>query len=119
MRTNLRKYTLSLLLIVCLAVFTTGCIPVPSGTVPFTDIGVTKTNLIVQNRSGDVRYDVKITVDDKYNYVVDVLSLGRSSFPLSEFVDDQGNRYAPGFLKVRNVTVYIADENEGTEYYRW
>lgn len=110
----------SFLLIVCLAVFTTGCgIPLPSGTIPYTDIAVTNNYLIVHNRSGDVRYDVKITIDDKYTYVADVLSLGKSSLLLTEFVDDRGNRYKPGLLNVRNVTVYIADANEGTEYYRW
>lgn len=120
MRKPAGRNVASFLLIVCLAVFTTGCgVPVPSGTIPFTDIAFTKNDLIVQNRSGDVRYDVKITIDDKYTYVADVLPLGKSSHPLTEFVDDQGNRYRPGLLNVRNVIVYIPDNNEGKEYYRW
>ncbi|WP_162255085.1 hypothetical protein [Paenibacillus sp. Soil522] len=109
----------SFLLIVCLAVFTTGCIAAPSGSIPYADIAVTNNYLIVNNRSGDARYDVQITIDDKYTYEADVLSLGKSSLPLDEFVDDRDHRYKRGLLNIRNVTIYMPDTVDGEVYYRW
>lgn len=110
----------SFLLFVCLAVFTAGCgVPVPTGTIPIADIAVTKNSLIVQNRSGAVRYDVQITIDNKYTYVADVLPLGKSSLPLDEFVDDRGHRYKRGLLKLRNVTINMPGIVNDKGYYRW
>ena len=120
MRKPAGRNVASFLLIVCLAFFTTGCgILVPSGPIPIADIAVTKNNLIVQNRSGAVRYDVQITIDDKYTYVADVLPLGKSSLPLDEFVDDQGHLYKRGLLNIRNVSIYMPDTVDGKGYYRW
>jgi hypothetical protein len=128
MRTDLMYYirkpawrnAASLLLFVCLAVFTAGCgVPVPTGTIPIADIAVTKNSLIVQNRSGAVRYDVQITIDDKYTYVADVLPLGKSSLLLDEFVDDQGHFYKRRLLNIRNVSIYMPGTVDGKGYYRW
>ncbi len=115
-----RRNVTSFLLIVCLAVFTTGCgVPVPSVSIPIADIAVTKNDLIVQNRSGSVRYDVQITIDDKYTYVAEVLPLGKSSLQLAEFVDDRGHRYKRGLLNIRNVMINMPDSIVGNRYYRW
>lgn len=119
MRKPAERNVSSFLLIVCLAVFTTGCVAAPSGSIPYADIAVTNNYLIVQNRSGDVRYDVKITIDDKYTYVADVLSLGKSILPLDEFVDDRGHHYKRGLLNVRNVTINMPGTMDDKGYYRW
>ena len=94
-------------------------LPVPNVSIPIADIAVTKNSLIVQNRSGAVRYDVQITIDDKYTYVADVLPLGKSSLPLDEFVDDQGYFYKRRLLNIRNVSIYMPDTVDGKGYYRW
>lgn len=120
MRKPAGRYVSSFLLLVCLAVFTTGCVPsVSYSSLPIADIAVTNSYLIVHNRSGDARYDVKITIDEKYTYEADVLSLGKSSLPLDEFVDDRGHRFKPGLLNIRNVTIYLPDTVDGKGFYRW
>lgn len=114
-----RRIGSSFLLLVCLASMMTGCVPAPTSPVPIAEIGVTNGHLLVQNHTGHVWFNAKITIDDKYTYKVDVLPAVKSSLPLADFVDDQGHGYKPGLLSVRNVTIDVSDTTGGIRHFRW
>lgn len=127
MRTNLmncirkpsRRNISSCLLIVFLAFLMTGCVPAPKSSIPIADFSVTNGHLIVQNETGFVWFDAKITIDDKYTYEAHVMPAGKSSMPLADFVDDQGQGYKPGRLSIRNMTIDITDTLGGKRHFRW
>ncbi|WP_373231590.1 hypothetical protein [Cohnella sp.] len=92
-----------------------------TGSIPLiADIAVTSNHLIVVNGDSFVWNQVKITIDDKYSYEAYVLPRGKSSLPLTEFVDEKANRFKPHFLKIRKVKIHVPDARDGIEgHYRW
>ncbi|MBM7566979.1 hypothetical protein [Paenibacillus sacheonensis] len=109
----------SFLLLVCLASMMTGCVPAPTSQIPIAEIAVTKGHLLVQNHTGHVWFNARITIDDKYTYKADVLPAVKSSLPLSDFVDDRGHGYEPGRLSVRKVTIDVADTMGNIRHFHW
>ena len=109
----------SFLLLACFAFMMTGCVPSPKSTMPIAEISVTNGHLIVQNHTGHVWFNAKITIDDKYTYVAEVMPAVRSSVPLAEFVDDRGQHYERGRLSIRNVSIDVTDTLGDKQHYHW
>jgi hypothetical protein len=87
----------------------TGCVSAPKSSIPLADISLTNNHLIVQNETGFVWHDAKITIDHKYTYVAAMMTSGKSSVPLAKFIDDQGNSYKRGRWSMRNLTIDVTD----------
>lgn len=110
---SIRKSTKSnvalCLAIVSLVLLMTGCVSAPKSSIPIADIGLTNNHLVIQNETGFVWYDAKITINHKYTYVAAMMTSGKSSVPLAKFIDDQGNSYKRGRWSMRNLTIDVTD----------
>ncbi|MBO7744494.1 hypothetical protein I8J29_09825 [Paenibacillus sp. MWE-103] len=106
-------------LIVFLAIVLAGCVPAPKSSIPIADISVTNNHLIVQNETGFVWFNAKLTIDDKYTYEAAMMTAGKSSVPLAKFVDDQGHAYERGRWSIRNLTIDITDTLGRKKHFSW
>ncbi|CAM4426013.1 hypothetical protein FHS16_003715 [Paenibacillus endophyticus] len=113
------RRNVSLFLLILLTITMAGCVPAPNTMIPIADIAVTGGHLIVQNETGFVWFDAKITIDDQYTYIADLMPAGKSSVPLSEFVDDQGKAYNRGRLSIRDLKIDITDTLGGKRHFDW
>lgn len=117
---NYRMKTIVLwMLSVLLAFSLTGCVRAPDVKLPIADIMVTNGHLVVQNEAGFVWFDAKLTIDDKYTYTADMVPAGKSSMPLSDFVDDQGRPYKRGKLSIRHLQIDITDTLGKKRHFDW
>ncbi|SFE60046.1 hypothetical protein SAMN05216378_3682 [Paenibacillus catalpae] len=127
MRTNLqtsigkptRSNVTSCLAIVFLVLLMTGCVPAPKSSIPIADISLTNNHLIVQNETGFVWFDAKITIDGKYTYEAPMMTSGKSSVPLAKFIDDQGRSYKRGRWSIRHLRIDITDTLGGKKHFSW
>ncbi|MCK9860300.1 hypothetical protein [Paenibacillus sp. ATY16] len=127
MRTNLqtsirkraRSGITSCMVIVLLVLMLTGCVQAPKSSIPIADITFTNNHLIVQNETGFVWFNAKITIDHKFTYVAPMMTAGKSSVPLANFLDDQGHSYKRGRWSIRNLTIDVTDTLGAKRHLSW
>lgn len=70
---------------------------------------ITPTNqqLIIQNGSPIVWKNATITIDDRYTYHAELVPRGSESIPYTSFIDEDGQAFHPGLLKIRKVRIHV------------
>ncbi|QHW31934.1 hypothetical protein GZH47_14650 [Paenibacillus rhizovicinus] len=119
LRKPTRRHVISCLLVVVLVLLMTGCVPAPKSSIPIADIALTNNHVIVQNETGFIWYNAKLTIDGKYTYVAAMMTSGKSSVPLAKFVDDQGHAYKRDRLSIRHLTIDITDTLGAKRHLSW
>ena len=83
-------------------------------------ITTTDQHLIIQNGDAIVWKNATITIDDRYTYHTELVPRGSESIPYTSFIDEDGQAFYPGLLKVRKVKIHVPNsvgDKNGT--FKW
>jgi hypothetical protein len=83
-------------------------------------ITTTDQHLVIQNGDAIVWKNATITIDDRYTYHAERVPRGSESIPYTSFIDENGQAFHPGLLKIRKVKIHVPNfvgDKNGT--FKW